>query len=141
MTALVARPSGAQVVPLHPNVVLSSAERVLEGAFGAVTRSLMKLGTCPIEDLVGSSKADLEGFDLPDLPSDSELPQSSSKPPPDTGLLALDDKESQKIPSSMQFVAQLHQTCVSAFGNSDALKYEFLEETGHENSECLDFFV
>ncbi|KAL5514022.1 hypothetical protein ACEPAG_2783 [Sanghuangporus baumii] len=138
MSALVARHGGAHVLPLHPNVLISGSERALEGAFGAVTQSLMRLGTCPIEDLAHSPKADLEGFDLPNLPSDFELLQPLSKPSPDAGPVALDDTESLKVPSSMQFVAQLHQTCVSAFGNSEALKFEFLEETGHEDrKQCI----
>ncbi|KAL5501067.1 hypothetical protein ACEPAH_9454 [Sanghuangporus vaninii] len=99
----------------------------------------MTLGTCPIEDLAHSPKADLEGFDLPNLPSDFELLQPLSKPPPDAGPVVSDDKESLKVPSSMQFVAQLHQTCVSAFGNSEALKFEFLEETGLKDRRMFCF--
>ncbi|EJD00364.1 uncharacterized protein FOMMEDRAFT_135948 [Fomitiporia mediterranea MF3/22] len=107
----------------------------MDGPFGAVTQTLLKLGSCPIENLAHSSMADLEGFDLPGVSPDIELLPVSSKSSLDQTLVVSEDKESQKLSSSMQFVAQLYQTCVRAFGNAEALKFEFIEETGQENQK------
>ena len=132
MTALAGGRLGAPALPMHPNVLLSGSERIMEGPFGIVTQRLSSLGSCSIESLARSPKADLEGFDLPSVFPDLDLLTSSSMPAPDAGRVVSDGKENPKVSPSMQFVAQLHQTCVGAFGNSEALRFEFLDEGGDE---------
>ncbi|KAI5121538.1 hypothetical protein M0805_002598 [Coniferiporia weirii] len=107
----------------------------MEGSFGIVTQNLLSLGSFPIENLANSPKADLEGFDLPYVSSDPDLTPGSSQPPPEAGQVFSDEKE--KTSDSMQFVAQLHQTCKQTFGNSEALVFEFIDEGGPDRKQCI----
>lgn len=138
MSALAEPRMATPTLPSHPYVLLGGSERLTEGPFHIITQNLMSLGSCALEDLARSPKADLHGFDLPgssgSASAEPDVPSASSQPPPDAGLAGCNGKEKPSDP--MQFVAQLHQTCMQAFGNSDALKFEFLEEDGPDRKFC-----
>lgn len=109
----------------QPHMPLTSNDRIHE-TFAIVTQNLLNLGSCPLEKLADSPKADLEGFDLHvNLNSDLSASTSLETSP-------VNANEIGKEPSSMQYVAKLHQICHQTFGNSDCLKYEFIED---ENSK------
>lgn len=133
MNALVDNRSSTLLLHKRPQVLLSGNGRMMQGTFDIVTQNLLNLGACPIEKLADSPKTDLEGFELPYVPPHLDLPPGSMQPPPreTPPVLApsvVDDKE--KEPFSMEHVAQLHQTCQQTFGNSEPLKFEFIEEEG-----------
>ena len=138
-------------MPQRPFVLLGSSERLTEGPFHAITQSLMSLGACALMDLTREPKADLHGFELPGASSggrssttEPNAPSRSSQPPSATDALApggsAEGVVKDKPADPMQFVAQLHQTCMQAFGNSDALKFEFLEEKGPDRKFLLCYF-
>ncbi|KAH8114006.1 hypothetical protein DFH11DRAFT_1483807, partial [Phellopilus nigrolimitatus] len=108
----------------------------MEGPFG--TQNLLSLGSYHIDNLANSLEADFQGFDLPYVSPQLDRPPDPSRPPPDAGSVFSDEKE--RTSDSMQFVAQLHQTCLQTFGNYECLKYEFIEEDGPDR-ECFQFIL
>ena len=124
-----------QMLSMFPRVLLGGGKRAKSGPFALVTQNLLSLGSFPIESLAQSSKADLEGLDLPYVSVDVDADSPSSRPT-EPRLMYADTKDDQISSISMHFVAQLHQTCSGAFGNADSLKWEFIEDEG-PNRKCL----
>lgn len=109
-----------------------------QNSFALVTQNLLNLGSIPIDRLAESPKADLEGFDLPFLAPHLELHQTTAALPPGPAESpSVIPKEESSLSSTMQHVASLYQTCQQAFGNSEALKFEFLEEYGPNRESPL----
>jgi hypothetical protein len=102
-----------------------------ERPFEMVSENLLEMGALSTDEYLHSSLADSRIHDTPELVL--EMPQRPSPTPsPEPFAPVGDDHSNDPIsPSSrMQTVARLHQTCQRAFGSTDALKFEFLEENG-----------
>ncbi|TDL16313.1 hypothetical protein BD410DRAFT_844517 [Rickenella mellea] len=113
-----------------------TAASTLQTPFAMVTQNLLNLGALSLERFVETPKADLEGFDLPFLAPHLDLtPTASALPNNEESSVVV--KEEAHSSSTMQHVAQLHQTCQQAFGNSEALKFEFIEELGPNRKQCI----
>ena len=117
----------------------------LQAALETVTQKFLELGMIPLQKFADTPAADLEGFDIPFLAPESSRIQTSSIKPRSTPVTIDSQPLSvyyKKNPSAltMQYVAQLHKTCEDTFGNSDGLRFEFLEEDG-PNSESHRSYV
>lgn len=120
--------------------------------FAQVSESLRAIGALPLSRFAdaSSTQADFDTlFDAPN-PHDRHIARISDLKPlgrgmgvelggkPASAITMAKPAEDNTAGAKMQFVSQLHQTCISTFGNADALDFEFLEESGNPGSE---FFI
>ncbi|KAF9242819.1 hypothetical protein BU15DRAFT_72469 [Melanogaster broomeanus] len=105
---------------------------VSQSAFDIVSRNLASLGGLSLDEyLYGGTDTGLSPTthapERDASPLSAALPEISPTPP-----LA---KATETV--SVSAVARLHQTCQRVFGNADALKFEYIEQNGPRNKQCI----
>ena len=139
---------------LHAHISIEQQRIDEESAqrFAQVSEGLRAIGAVPLSRFAegSSSQADFDAlFDVPDpYANPRHNGHISSLRPLGKGVgtesgdksasTAAKPDEDDSMSAKMQFVSQLHQTCIATFGNADALDFEFLEESGKPDSE---FFI
>jgi hypothetical protein len=100
-------------------------------AFASVSRNLKQIGSISLENFLSDNMAD-----KPNPSRAIATPQTRDRPTPPSEphpVLSLTDSRpgrTQKPVNNKQQVLRLQTACRLAFGNIDALNYEFLEENG-----------
>ena len=121
--------------------------------FEQADKNLRAIGAISLSRFADASSSEIDGlFDLPDEPVRAKKYYGSLKPLKMSADLGAGSSSSRadsvatpavssegSAGASMQYVAQLHQACISTFGNADGLVFEFSEETGKPDSEFSSF--
>ncbi|KAF9467629.1 hypothetical protein BDZ94DRAFT_1248588 [Collybia nuda] len=112
--------------------------------FNLVNTNLMQIGCIPLDRFL-SSKSDAEFEEIRDFETGPTIAQTpppllSQPPAPANQPSHVNDAslvESQISALKMQNVARLYQACQSAFGNTEALIFDYTQENGSQSKQCI----
>ncbi|KIJ67229.1 hypothetical protein HYDPIDRAFT_107958 [Hydnomerulius pinastri MD-312] len=110
---------------------------ISQSTFDAVSRNLLNIGGLSLDEYLygsisGSTKSSFNTATRAVERPLSPLPVTSlPEVLPSTGTA----KATETV--NVNAVTRLHQTCQRVFGNTDALKFEFIEENGPKSKQCI----
>ena len=100
-------------------------------AFASVSRNLKQIGSISLESFLSDNMADKPNpFRVIATPQTQDHPPPPSEPHPALPLTDSRPGRTQKPVNNERQVLRLQTACRLAFGNINALNYEFLEEKG-----------
>jgi hypothetical protein len=113
--------------------------------FALVSKNLLALRSLTVDQFLHGADDDNNVFDITDDILEIIPRRSSPTPPPEPPTVPLPAPqkpvEQSNTPHRMQIVARLHQTFQRVFGNTDGLKFEFLEEDGANSTSYTILFI
>ncbi|KAF8840465.1 hypothetical protein BDN67DRAFT_644579 [Paxillus ammoniavirescens] len=104
---------------------------ISQSTFDIVSRNLADLGGLSLDEyLYGDTNS---SFAPP-----THVPQRAASPPP-ISLPEVSPPAPAKATETVNVnaVTRLHQTCQRVFGNTNALEFEFIEQNGPRNKQCI----